>query len=93
MTGWRDIKERLPEDGEKVIAYLPDNKQYLPGKTGEERFEPIVILKFVETFFKEGTDKFNKHGSHFWLGEGKSNHYFPDVSHWMPLPEGPNNES
>ena len=86
---WIAIDERLPEDGQKVICYLPDNHQYLPGKTGETRHEPVVILRFVETFFQEGSKKWEKHGPHFWLGEGLSNHYFPDVTHWMPLPEAP----
>ena len=89
MPDWIDIEAQLPEDGQKVICYLPKNHQYLPGKTGETRFEPIVILRFVESFFKEGSEKYEKHGPHFWLGEGLSNHYFVDVSHWMPLPEGP----
>ena len=89
MNSWIDINEQLPEDGQKVICYLPDNHQYLPGKTGEMRFEPIVILRFAEKFFQEGTEKYEKHGPHFWLGEGLSNHYFIDVSHWMSLPEGP----
>jgi hypothetical protein len=29
-----------------------------------------------------------KHGRHFWQGEGNSNHFFKDVTHWMPLPVG-----
>ncbi|NNK80293.1 MAG: DUF551 domain-containing protein [Flavobacteriales bacterium] len=86
---WIDITERLPEDKEKVICFLPENHQYLPGKTGETRFDPIVILRFVDQFFEEGSKKFEEYGPHFWLGEGLSNHYFSDVTHWMPLPESP----
>jgi hypothetical protein len=86
---WVDINDRLPEDGKKVLCYLPDNHQYLPGKTGETRFEPVVILRFVDDFFAEGSSKHEKHGPHFWLGEGLSNHYFKDVTHWMQLPEAP----
>ena len=89
MNEWIDIKDQKPEDGQKVICYLPENYQYLPGKTGEKRFEPILILRFSSFFFKEGTEKFYKYGPHFWLGEGLSNHYFPDVSHWMLMPKGP----
>ena len=92
MSDWVNIKDQLPEDGQKVICFLPDNYQYLPGKTGEQRHEPIVILRFVVSFFKEGTEKFEKHGPHFWLGEGLSNHYFKDVSHWRVLPEHPQGE-
>ncbi len=51
---WIDVSDRLPKDGQKVMCYLPDNHQYLPGKTGETRFDPIVLLRFVASFFKEG---------------------------------------
>ncbi|MFT4662922.1 MAG: hypothetical protein ACI8XB_003215 [Patiriisocius sp.] len=87
---WISLKDRVPEDQDKVICYLPNNYQYLPGKSGEERHEPIVILRFVKDFFAGQDDKIEKHGPHFWLGEGLSNHYFGDVTHWMKLPEMPN---
>jgi hypothetical protein len=86
---WRDINIEKPEDGQKVLCYLPDNHQFLPGKSGETRHEPIVILRFVHEFFSAGSEKYGKFGPHFWLGEGLSNHYFKDVTHWMPLPDGP----
>lgn len=86
---WIAVDERLPEDRSKVLCYLPGNLQYLPGKTGDTRPEPVVILRFVKDFFEEGSKKWEKYGPHFWLGEGLSNHYFSDVTHWMPLPEKP----
>lgn len=86
---WIALGDQLPANGEKVICYLPDNHQYLPGNSGETRFEPTVILRFVAEFFKEGSSKYEKYGPHFWLGEGLSNHYFKDVSHWMALPKAP----
>jgi len=86
---WIDITSQQPADGQKVICYLPENHQYLPGKTGETRHEPVVILRFVAAFFEEGSLKHEQHGPHFWLGEGLSNHYYKDVTHWMPLPTAP----
>jgi hypothetical protein len=86
---WISIAEQLPADNQKVICYLPDNYQHLPGKTGETRFEPVLILRFVANFFVPESKKHIKYGPHFWLGEGLSNHYFSDVSHWRPMPEAP----
>ncbi|MDA0714699.1 MAG: DUF551 domain-containing protein [Bacteroidetes bacterium] len=86
---WTDINERLPENMDKVLCYLPDNVQFLPGKSGESRPENVVILRFVQDFFAEGSEKREKYGPHFWLGEGLSNHYMADVTHWMPLPQAP----
>jgi hypothetical protein len=85
---WISVQERLPDHLSKVLCYLPDNVQYI-GKTDEIRPEPVVILRFVANFFGEGNEKREKHGPHFWAGEGLSNHYMADVTHWMPLPEAP----
>ncbi len=83
---WITLKDKLPTHHQKVLCYLPENYQYLPGKSGEERHEPTVILRFVKDFFLFKPEKSEKHGLHFWLGEGLSNHYMNDVTHWMPLP-------
>ena len=85
---WIPVNEQLPAHMDKVLCYLPDNVQYL-GKTDETRPEPVVILRFIKDFFAEGSEKKKKFGPHFWAGEGLSNHYMQDVTHWMPLPEKP----
>jgi len=85
---WVPIEERLPEHMQKVVCFLPDNFQFV-GKSEETRHEPIVILRFMQDFFESDSDKWVKFGPHFWAGEGLSNHYMPDVTHWMPLPEAP----
>ena len=58
---WISIAEQLPADNQKVICYLPDNYQYLPGKTGETRFEPVLILRFVANFFVPESKKHIKY--------------------------------
>jgi hypothetical protein len=50
----------------------------------------VILLRFIENFFAERPEKAEKHGVHFWQGEGSSNHYFTAVTHWMALPELPN---
>jgi hypothetical protein len=89
---WIPVAERLPEHNQRVLAFLPNNIVYLPGKTGATRFTPVIFLRFQENFFKEANPKRALYGPHFWLGEGQSNHYFADVTHWMPCPTGPAGE-
>lgn len=89
---WIPTEDRLPEDGQRVLAFLPDNTVYLPGKSGARRFTPVIFLRFAKDFFAETNPKREKYGPHFWLGEGQSNHYFADVTHWMEVPEGPGGE-
>ncbi|NNE56094.1 MAG: DUF551 domain-containing protein [Flavobacteriales bacterium] len=85
---WIDINDRLPEDGQRLLAFIPNNKVYLPGLQDTE-IRDVVVLRFCRDFYPEGSEKREKHGAHFWQGEGNSNHFFPDVTHWAPIPEGP----
>lgn len=90
MNGWIAIAERLPEDGQRVLCYLPANTVYLPGKTGATEERHVIVLRFMKDWFLKNTSKTGKaSGDHFWLGEGSSNHFFADVTHWMPLPQHP----
>lgn len=89
---WTAVSDSLPEDQQRVLAFVPGNVIYLPGKSGDMRYLPVIPLRFARNFFKPGTPKHEKFGPHFWLGEGQSNHYFGDVSHWMPIPDGPAGE-
>ncbi len=89
---WIDINDALPSDGQRVLAFLPKNEIFLPGKTGEKEFLPVIFLRFAENFFGEKNPKREKFGAHFWLGEGQSNHYFDDVTHWCEVPKGPGGE-
>jgi hypothetical protein len=90
---WISIKDQLPENNQRVLAFLPKNVIYLPGKSGATLFQPVIFLRFAYEFFGEKNPKREKFGPHFWLGEGQSNHYFDDVTHWMPCPSGPNGEA
>ena len=86
---WKNIQDQLPEHEQRVLAFIPENKVYLPGKMLEFEIREVIVLKFLKDFYSEGTEKWKKHGPHFWQGEGNSNHFFADVTHWAPIPEGP----
>lgn len=86
---WIDITKQLPENGQRVLAFVPGNKVFLPGKSGEYEIREVIVLRFLENFYPIGTEKQLKHGAHFWQGEGNSNHFFKDVSHWMSIPNHP----
>jgi Protein of unknown function (DUF551). len=86
---WIDIQERLPANEQRVLAYIPNNKVFLPGKDLQFEIREVIVLRFLENFYEDRPDKAAKHGLHFWQGEGNSNHFFADVTHWMPVPEGP----
>jgi hypothetical protein len=83
---WIDIKDQLPANEERVLAFIPGNKVFLPGKSGEFEIREVVVMKFLLDFYPDGSEKKEKHGAHFWQGEGNSNHFFADVTHWMPMP-------
>jgi hypothetical protein len=89
MNYWIDIDDQLPEDGQRVLAYVPGNRVFLPGKTGEFEIREVIVLHFIRDFYPEGSEKYEKHGPHFWQGEGNSNQFFNAVTHWMPMPESP----
>ena len=86
---WTSAKDLLPPHEKRVLGYVPGNKVFLPGKSGEFELREVIVLKFIRDFYPVGSEKFEKHGPHFWQGEGNSNHFFSDVTHWMEIPERP----
>lgn len=87
---WTTILENLPEDGERVLCFIPGNSVYLPGKTGDTELREVVVMRFAKDFFLKNASKTGYTGPpHFWLGEGTSNRFFAEVTHWRPLPGRP----
>jgi hypothetical protein len=89
MSQWININSSLPAHDERVLAHIPGNKVFLPGKSGEFELREVIVLRFLRDFYPAGSEKHKEHGPHFWQGEGNSNHYFRDVTHWMPIPTKP----
>jgi hypothetical protein len=89
MNNWIDINNQLPDDGDRVLVYIPGNEVYLPGKTGETARITVLVMKFHKDFLSEEKAASKNTRRHFWVGEGQSNHYFEDVTHWQPIPKGP----
>ena len=85
---WISITASLPADQQRVLVLIPGNTIYLPGKTGEFELREVLLMRFCKDFYPLDSEKAQKHGPHFWAGEGNSNRFFGDVTHWMPLPEG-----
>ncbi len=86
---WIPISENLPEDDERVMAFIPGNRVFLPGKELAFEVREVIVLRFCKDYFAQNIEKREKHGPHFWAGEGNSNHFFGDVTHWQPMPPSP----
>ncbi len=78
---WIHTEEQLPNDDQRVLAFIPGNKVFLPGKD--------LDFEIRANHFADNPEKAEKHGLHFWAGEGSSNRYFTEVTHWAPIPAGP----
>ena len=90
-SDWIPITEQLPEDQERILAFIPGNRVFLAGKDLAFEVRDVIVLRFCKDYFAQNAEKRKKHGAHFWAGEGNSNHYFADVTHWRPMPPAPAN--
>lgn len=89
LSDWKSVQEQLPKDGQRVLVFVPNNKYFLPGKSGEFEMREVMIMKFCENFYPLDSERGMKYGPHFWSGEGNSNCFFNAVTHWCPIPIGP----
>lgn len=90
---WINVSDQLPRDRQLVLAYIPDNWVSVPGAPTEKEHHPIKMLRFELNFYGAHKPRHkNSLSDHFWSGEGLSNHFFQEVTHWMELPQKPNNQ-
>lgn len=86
---WIKVTDTLPGNNQRVLAFIPNNKVFLPGNAFEFEIREVIFLVFLSNFYKDDKEKREKYGLHFWQGEGNSNHFFSDVTHWAEVPNGP----
>tara|TARA_Y100000589_G_scaffold183996_1_gene174335 strand:+ start:9390 stop:9674 length:285 start_codon:yes stop_codon:yes gene_type:complete len=87
---WIKTIDELPVDGQRVIAFVPENYVPLAGSPGQVELKPIKVLTFIKNFYGSHKPKHKNNSTNdFWSGEGLSNHFFQEVTHWMPLPKKP----
>ncbi|MFM7310998.1 MAG: DUF551 domain-containing protein [Flavobacteriales bacterium] len=86
---WIACSEQLPANHQRVLAFVPGNTVALPGKSGETEVREVIVLHFLLDFYPITSERAQKYGPHFWQGEGNSNHFFRDVTHWMAIPSRP----
>lgn len=92
MHPWISVNDQLPGNEERVLVYIPTNEVFLPGKTGETARITVLTMKFHHNFFSEEKAAAKKTQRHFWVGEGQSNHFFEDVTHWRRMPDPPDTD-
>lgn len=77
---WISVKERLPELNKNVIVYCFDPVHNSTYNDIKEDFIRIACL--IE--FEDNSERIRR-----WHGHGSSH---SSVTHWMPLPEIPNDD-
>ena len=78
MSKWISVKERLPEEGQRVLVFAD-------GRYGDEGL--FFDARFNPKHYGIG-EPFRETGDCGIPGEG----FMGNVTHWMPLPPAPNEE-
>ena len=48
---WIKTIDELPSDGQRVIAFVPENYVPLAGSPGQVELKPIKVLTFIKKFY------------------------------------------
>jgi hypothetical protein len=85
FTDWRPELSVFssPKSGASLLK-LPSARVPVANST---ELREVIVLHFQKDFYFNDKEKAEKHGVHFWKGEGNSNQFFQSVSHWMPMPK------
>lgn len=89
MSEWISVKDRVPEFGQLVLAYVKN--KFPPGRFNRDGVYVAKLEDKVPNPDPEGKRNFwgiPGYDSE-WTIEGWSYFTEPEVTHWMPLPEPP----
>ena len=84
---WISVKERMPQKGEKVLLYIPEREGC------KQHGMRIGEVGKVEGYTKGEHNFWERivYGSD-WRVSGWSYFEEPIITHWMPLPDAPDQE-
>lgn len=82
---WISVKERLPEDGKNVLCRIEKECMYYDDAGGE-----VFVM---DSFVIEGHYRKGKYKGWYRAVAPDIGSYTNNVTHWMPLPEPPKEET
>ena len=80
--GWINVKDRLPHLNEDVLVYAVGKAD---GFIGEHDIE--ICNRYIQRFFPSSP------GQEIWSSPRQYFHTDYEITHWMPMPEPPREES
>ena len=57
---WIHTEEQLPNDDQRVLAFIPGNKVFLPGKDLDFEIREVIVLRFCANHFAGQSRKSRK---------------------------------
>lgn len=91
---WIEVKDGLPEDGQIVLCFIPENNCFTNSGKPETRVDKLV-LRFEAHYYNDHNVRCSNNGDSdaVWnVPAGPGMYWFHDVTHWMPLPDSPLDE-
>lgn len=80
MSNWIPCSERLPEENQMVLIFVPRRTSYHRGGVPSNRHVAQ---------FRAAPVQFNNRVPYEWKGDGPMCWFDQEVTHWMALPEPP----
>ena len=81
---WIIVKDRLPEDKQRVLIFVPENNVY--------GYDDEIESVNVAVFDRDVDDCWNNKKPYDWKDSGKT-YFGQEVTPWMPLPKPPKGDN